>query len=220
MTKLFFGGFYLNRLTLPNISFLCCTVNKTMEQIQDLIQAGKIAEAIREAEAKLSQLPPSDFQRVIGKDLLHLQPALTSFLNYFYEAMTVEEELEIKALYIEMNSFTTQYQRWFLHVLAYESLYDRDNLDWLTDFSGESEKSLTITGYEALQEANEKYMQSEGYRDDGLRQACELQEFLVILRVQELVKHTVTANKGKLAWAALPVFVSAHDYEDLMFVAR
>jgi hypothetical protein len=191
-----------------------------MEHIQDLIQAGKIEEAIRETEAKLSQLPPSDFQQVIGKDLLHLQPALTSFLNYFYEAMTVEEELEIKAMYVEMNSFTTQYQRWFLHVLAYESLHSRDNLDWLTDFSGESEKTLTITGYEALQKANETYMQSEGYRDDQQRQACELHEYLVILRVQELVRHTITANKGKAAWADVPVFACAHDYEDLMFIVK
>lgn len=191
-----------------------------MEQIQDLIQAGKIEEAIRATEAKLSQLPQSDFHEVIGKDLLHLQPALTSFLNNFYETMTVDEELDMKAIYIEMNSFTVQYQRWFLHALAYESLYNLDNLDWLTDFSGESEKSLTITGYEALQKANEKYMQSEGYRDDQQREACELHEYLVILRVQELVKHTVTANKGKSAWAALPVFVSAHDYEDLMFIVK
>lgn len=190
-----------------------------MEQIQHLIQAGKIEEAIRETEAKLSQLPQSDFHQVIGKDLLHLQAPLTSFLNGFYEAM-VKEELEIKALYVEMNSFTTQYQRWFLHVLAYESQHSPDNLDWLTDFSGESEKSLTITGYEALQEANEKYMRSEGYRDDHLRQACELHEYLVILRVQELVRHTVTANKGKSAWTAVPVFVSAHDYEDLMFIVK
>jgi hypothetical protein len=191
-----------------------------MEQIQDLIQAGKIEEAIKKTEAKLSQLPASDFHQVIGKDLLHLQPALTSFLNYFYEEMKEKEALEIQALYVEMNSFTTQYQRWFLHLLAYESLHSRDNLNWLTDFDGESEKNLTITGYEALQEANEKYMQSEGYRNDQLREACELHEYLVILRVQELVKHTVTANKGKAAWADLPVFVSAHDYEDLMLIVQ
>ena len=191
-----------------------------MEQIQELIQAGKIAEAIRETEAKLSQLPASDFQQVIGKDLLHLQPALTQFLDYFYEAMTVEEELEIKAMYVEMNSFTTQYERWFLHALAYESIPRLGDLSWLTDFSGESEKTFTITGYEALQKANEKYMKSEGYRDDQLRQACELHEYLVILRVQELVKHTLTANKGKAAWADVPVFVSAHDYEDLMLIVQ
>ncbi|RPE12007.1 hypothetical protein EGT74_00170 [Chitinophaga lutea] len=191
-----------------------------MEHIQDLLRAGQIAEAIRETETKLGLLPSSDFHGVIGKDLLHLQPALTSFLNHFYTDMKEEEELDMKAMYIEMNSFTIQYDRWFLHVLGYESLSDRDNLDWLTDFSGESEKSLVITGYEALQEANKKYMQSEGYRNDDLRQACELQELLVILRVQELVSHTVTAGKGKFPWADLPVFVAAHDYEDLMFITK
>lgn len=191
-----------------------------MEHIQDLIQAGNIEEAIRETEAKLRQLPQSDFQQVIGKDLLHLQPSLTSFLSSFYEDMTDKEELTIRALYVEMNSFTTQYQRWFIHLLAYETLHSRDNLDWLADFSGESEKSLTITGYESLQEANQKYMQSEGYRDDQLREACELHEYLVILRLQELVMHTVAANKGKAPWTAVPVLVSAHDYEDLMFIMQ
>ncbi|WP_109699471.1 hypothetical protein [Chitinophaga deserti] len=191
-----------------------------MQQIQDLIQAGQIETAIRETEAALSQLPASVFHQVIGKDLLHLQPPLTAFLNHFYAAMTEEEEIDIKAIYVEMNSFTTQYDRWLLHLLAYESVANRDNLDWLTDFAGESEKTLTITGFEALQEANKNYMQSEGYRDDQLRQSCELQEYLVILRLQELVKHTVNANKGKAPWANVPVFVSAHDYEDFIYIIQ
>lgn len=191
-----------------------------MQQIQELIQSGQIETAIRETETKLGQLPSSDFHSVIGKDLLHLQAPLTGYFNYFYAAMTEEEELDIKALYLEMNSFTTHYDRWFLHLLAYESVMNRDNLDWLADFSGESEKTLTVTGFEALQEANKKYMQTEGYRNDQLREACELQEYLIILRVQELVKQTLGANRGKAAWADLPVFVGAHDYEDLLFVMQ
>lgn len=191
-----------------------------MEQIQDLIQAGKIEEAIRETETKLSQLPRTEFHQIIGNDLLHLQPKLALFLDNFYEAMTVDEELDVKAIYVEMNSFTTQYDRWHIQLLAYDSQHSRDNLDWLTDFSGESEKSMTITGYESLQEANQSYMQSEGYRDNDLRQACELHEYLVVLRFQELVKHTVTAHKGKALWASIPMFASAHDYEDLMYIAK
>ncbi|WP_295122696.1 hypothetical protein [uncultured Chitinophaga sp.] len=42
--------------------------------------------------------------------------------------------------------------------------------------------------------------------------------YLIILRVQELVMHTITANKGKAPWADVPVFVGAHDYENLIFV--
>lgn len=204
-----------NPAHLPNIPFLC-----SMLQIQDLIQAGQIETAIRETETSLAQLSPSDFHNIIGKDLLHLQGPLTAYFNYFHTVMTEEEELDIKAMYLEMNSFTTHYDRWFLHLLAYESIMNRDTLDWLTDFSGESEKTLTITGFEALQETNKKYMQTEGYRDDQLRQACELQEYLIILRVHELVKQTVNANKGKAAWADVPVFVGAHDYEDLIFVVQ
>lgn len=165
-------------------------------------------------------MPASPFQEVIGKDLLHLQQPLTAFLNHFYTAMTEEEEIEVKAIYVEINSFTTQFDRWFLHLLAYESVASRDNLDWLTDFSGESEKSLTITGYEELQAMNKQYMETESYRNDQLRQSCELQEYLVILRVQELVQHTVNANKGKAPWAGVPMFVAAHDYEDLMFITQ
>ncbi|KAA2242715.1 hypothetical protein F0L74_09310 [Chitinophaga agrisoli] len=190
-----------------------------MEHIQELIQAGNIDEAIRQTEAKLSQLPPTDFHQVIGKDLLHHASSLGAFLSIFYDIQTKEEELDIKAIYVELNSFTTQFDRWFLHLLGYESLFSRDNLDWLTDFSAESDKSITITGYEALQEANKRYMQSEGYRDDLLREACELHEYLVILRLHQLVQHTVAAHKDS-AWAAVTVFAAAHDYEDLMYTAK
>jgi hypothetical protein len=191
-----------------------------MEQIESLIQAGKIEEAIQETEAKLSQLPQTDFHQVIGKGLLHLQPVLVKFLNDYYESVEADEQLDIKAIYVEMNSFSTQYDRWFIELFSYDSQHSKDNLDWLKDFSGESEKSMTITGYESLQEANQRYMQSEGYRDNDIRQACELHEHLVILRLQELVKQTIAANKGKAAWASVPVFVSAHDFEDLMYVAK
>jgi len=189
-----------------------------MEQIQDLIQAGNIEEAIRQTEAALSQLPQTDFHEIIGKDLLHLEPSLKKFLNNFYEVTTGEEELPIKAIYVEMNSFTTQYERWFLHLLAYDVPRNPGNADWLKEFSAESEKSITITGYEKLQEANKQYMQSEGYRIDDLRQACELHEYLVVLRMQELVMQAVYAEKGKAAWASLPIFAAAHDYEDLMLI--
>lgn len=191
-----------------------------MQQIQDLIQAGQIEAAIRETETRLGELPVSDFHAIIGKDLLQLKAPLTAYLNYVYTIMKEDEELEIKALYLEMNSFTIQYDQWFLHVLAYESLNGRDNPDWLANFSGESQKTLTITGFETLQAANKKFMETEGYRDDQLRQACELQEHLVILRVQELAIQTINDNKGKAPWGNIPMFVGAHDYEDLIFMIK
>ncbi|UYQ91225.1 hypothetical protein MKQ68_14105 [Chitinophaga horti] len=191
-----------------------------MQQIEDLIHSGQIKAAIREAEAKLGQLPASDFQSVIGKDLLHLQASLTAYFNYFYAVATEEEEVDVKALYLEMNSFSTQYDRWFLHLLAYESLMNRANLEWLADFSAEAEKTFTITGFESLQQTNKQYMQTEGYRNDQLREACELHEYLVILRMYELAMQTISANKGKAAWADVPLFIGAHDYEDLIFVVQ
>ena len=191
-----------------------------MEQIESLIQAGQIEEAIKQAETALSELPQTDFHKVIGKDLLHLQPILTKFFTNFYETILEEEETEMKAIYVEMNSFSVQYEHWFVHLLSYDTRPDTGNTDWLQEFTGESEKNLTITGYEALQEANAQYMKTEGYRDNERRQACELHEYLVILRLQELVKHTVASQKGKAAWASVPVFVTAHDFEDLMYVVE
>jgi hypothetical protein len=191
-----------------------------MEQIESLIQTGKIEEAIHETEARLGQLPQTDFHQVIGKGLLHLQPVLVKFFNEFYKTVEEDEQLDIKAIYVEMNNFSTEFERWSIQLFSYDSQHSRDNLDWLKDFSEESETSMTITGFESLQEANQRYMQSEGYRNNDLRQACELHEYLVILRLQELVKQTVAAHKGKAAWASVPVFVSAHDFEDLMYVAK
>jgi len=191
-----------------------------MEQIQRLIQAGKIEEAIQQTETALKALPETDFHQVIGKNLLHLQSGLVKFLNNFYETITDDGSSDTKAIYVEMNSFSTQYDRWFIHLLSYDALHSMDSLDWLQEFTEESEKNFVITGFESLQEANQRYMQSEGYRDNNVRQACELHEYLVVLRLQELVKHTLTAQTGKAAWASIPLFVTAHDFEDLIYVAK
>jgi hypothetical protein len=189
-----------------------------MDKLVDWIRAGQIDAAIRYTEDKLAELPETPFHQVIGKDLLHLQPILGQFLNSFYKAMKEEEELDIKAILCEMNAFTINYEHWFIDLFAYETVEEEDTLNWLAEFDGQSEKSMSITGFEALQEANREYMKTEGYRDDNLRAACELHEYLVILRLYQLFKQTVTEHKNRAAWAGIPMFVSAHDYEDMIFI--
>lgn len=189
-----------------------------MEKIGDWIRAGQIDAAIQYTENKLAELPETGFHQIIGKDLLHLQPILGQFLNSFYKAMTEEEELEVKAIFCEMNAFTVNYEHWFLDLYAYETVEEEDTLNWLAEYDGQSEKSLTITGFEALQEANKEYMKTEGYRDDNRRAACDLHEYLVILRLHQLFKITVQQHKNKAAWAGIPFFVTAHDYEDMIYV--
>lgn len=189
-----------------------------MENIGDWIRAGKIDAAIQYTEGKLAELAKTDFHQIIGKDLLHLQPILGQFLNNFYKTMTEDEELDIKAIYCEMNAFTVNYDLWCLDLYAYETVEDEDTLNWLATYDGQSEKSLTITGFEDLQLANKEYMKNEGYRDDNQRAACELHEALVILRLHQLFKRTVEQHKNKADWAGIPMFVSAQDYEDMIYV--
>ncbi|MRG44150.1 hypothetical protein GFS24_03445 [Chitinophaga sp. SYP-B3965] len=189
-----------------------------MDKIVDWVRAGQIDAAIQYTENKLAELPETGFHQIIGKDLLHLQPILGQFLHSFFKSMREEEELDIKAVFCEMNAFTVNYDLWFLDLFAYETVEEEDTLNWLAEYDGQSEKSLTVTGFEALQEVNKAYMESEGYRDDNQQAACELHEYLVILRLQQLFKQTASQHKNKATWAGIPMFVTAHDYEDMIYV--
>jgi len=194
--------------------------HEAMDKITDWIRAGQIDAAIRYTEDKMAELPATPFHHVIGKDLLHLQPILGQFLNSFYKAMKEEEELDIKAILCQMNSFSINYDHWFLDLFAYETVEGTDTMSWLGEYDGQSEKSMSITGFEALQEVNKVYMETKAYRDDNLRAACELQEYLVVLRLYELFRKTVTEHKNRAAWAGISMIVAVTDYEDMIYVMK
>jgi hypothetical protein len=182
-----------------------------LEKLNELIVQNQINKAIDIAETTLSGLPNTDFHKIIGKDLLHLKDDLKIYIDDFYNK--AKDKIDVKAIYSEMNGFTINYDLWYIDMFAYKQCEGLDDTNWLAYFNFAADLMMSISGFEDLQTVYEDYMENEKYKDKALKKACEICEYLIILRLQELFQAVqFTAKNENLAWHAIPIFVTAHDY--------
>jgi hypothetical protein len=159
------------------------------DDVKGLVENNNIKQAIELAENELKKIPVTGFHKVIGRDFLHLKNDLIEFINYFYLQAT--KEIEVKAMYSEMNGFTINYDLWFLDLFAFETCGGLEDTDWLADFEFSIDQSMVLNGMEDIQAVYEDYMKNERWADENLETAMEICEIIIVLRLQELFKHSI-----------------------------
>lgn len=188
------------------------------DELNGYLLDNKLELAIEVAEKKLSELPTTEFHKIIGRNLKPLVENLINYINDFYSQS--EKQFEVKAIYSEMNGFTINYDLWFIDLFAYTKLGTLDDLDWLSEFEYSSSNSMIISGFEDLQAVYEEYMENEKWKDKALEKACEICELLIILRLQKLFKEAkIIATQRNLNWKDTTLFATAHDY-DMIYEVR
>ena len=188
------------------------------EELNKFLINNELDKAINLAERELSALPKTDFHKVIGRDLKSLSKGLVGYIDNFYKS--AQTEIDVKAMYSEMNGFTINYDLWFIDLFAFSQCEGLDDLDWLADYEVSSENSLVIKGFEDLQAVYQDYMENEKWSNHELEAACEICELLIILRLQELFKEAKKqAIVQNASWTNTPLLVTAHDY-DLIYEVR
>lgn len=198
------------------------------DKLYGLLESKKLDEAIALAEKKLIEIPTTDFQQILGRNLLHLTSGLASHIKAF-ENSTKDvlkkkqgfiknlfgsgREIKPAAYYCELNGFTINYDRWYINLFSFEN-YRLTDWDWLSDFYDSASDDLTITGFEDIQKVFQDVHENNRFEELNIKKAYEVCELLVILRLQELFREVYKTNKGD--WDNIPMFVTAHDY-DLIF---
>ncbi|SFC87820.1 hypothetical protein SAMN04487907_11110 [Zunongwangia mangrovi] len=195
------------------------------DKLSELLESKKLDEAIALAEQELKKIPTTDFHKIIDKNLLHLTSDLAKYINEF-DKSTKEvlrkkqgfiknlfgsgKEVKPAAYYCEMNGFTINYDRWFIDLFSFKN-YSLTDWEWLSDFYDSTANDLTITGFEDIQKAFEDIHENNRFEEPNIKQAYEVCELLVILRLQELFRETYMNEESE--WSKIPMFVTAHDYE-------
>ncbi|PKL86167.1 MAG: hypothetical protein CVV22_04560 [Ignavibacteriae bacterium HGW-Ignavibacteriae-1] len=181
-------------------------------RLNNYLIENKLDDAIQLAENQLKDIPKTDFHKILNRNLKHLAEPLTNFLTEFYQL--AEKEIEVKAIYSEMNGFTINTDLWFIDLFAFTELGTLDDLDWLSDFEISAEESMVISGFEDLQSVYENIEGNEVMTNRDLNNAYEVCELIIILRLQELFQESLKiAIKNDLTWKNIPLFVTAHDSE-------
>jgi hypothetical protein len=188
------------------------------EKLGELLMQDKVDEAISTAEAKLRQHTKTDFNKILGRDLLNLRDDFADYIDEFYTK--VNSRITVKAIYCEMNGFTINPDLWFVDLFAFDNFGGTEDFDWLADWEQEncSKQSFIISGYEDIQSVYESYMEKESWKNEVESTGHGICELLVVLRLQELMKATFKLGRQKgQRWTTVPVLVTAHDYYDMVY---
>ena len=117
-------------------------------------------------------------------------------------------------MYLEMNGFTINPDRWYFDGFAYETAGNTRELEWLAHWDADTENDqFTLTGMELVQEAFARHYCDEN-QPLSVKMAAELADHLVNARFMQLIAaaHENAKRKCK-ALDGLPILATAHDWD-------
>ena len=168
-----------------------------------------VSGAVKFLEERLAQANVSRFKGLLGKRFTNEPRAILSAINEFIVA--AGSEFDLKAVYLEMNGFDINPDRWFFDFFGFDHYTDdRDDVDWLCEWNPVDWPEVTLTGLESVQADFAWYMNEEMYNDEKFERAEEVAVLLVMCKFVSLIE-------GALASGArakpIPVFATAHDFD-------
>ncbi len=181
---------------------------------------GELGKYVKDGEALLRAVTPTtSFHAMLGRHYLAQTESAAEWLMSVYDEAA--ESIRVKALYVEMNRFDINPDRWYLEAYAlsmppgrlFEDLWGN-----LGEYEVFSENEFTLTGTEDLQEAYADAGRTirarvPGAGDNGTTFETMGITFEVITsRMQELVAaaHRLADRRGH-AVGRVRVFANAHD---------
>ena len=122
---------------------------------------------------------------------------------------------EVKTIYLEMNGFDINPDRWYFDLFGYKTLPEEDDdiLDWLSDWQSPDFQDVTLTGLESIQELFEQYEEENSdlnldEQDKDLEYNHELATLMVMAMFCKLIDESLGNSKLNLH-----VYATAHDFD-------
>jgi len=106
------------------------------------------------ATDRFASLPDSHFTNSPIAVLQHIKSLVTACQTQF----------DVRAVYLEMNGFDINYDRWHFDSFAYTEYSDEpEDMDWLCDWTSPDWEQFALTGLEQTQEDFRWYMENKIY---------------------------------------------------------
>ena len=178
------------------------TVNSQL-QSNDIDGAANYLESRLRASAKdrFISLADSHFTNMPRDVLQHVKEFVATCQNQF----------DLRAVYLEMNGFDINYDRWYLDSFGYsEYSEDPDDMDWICEWTSPDWKQFTLTGLEQTQDDFRWYMENKIYDRKTHGAEKEIATLLVMVRFVQLIRSSL--DVGPMT-AAIPLLATAHDFD-------
>lgn len=180
-----------------------------VQQFEPSLHEGNLERCTEHVRDALLNLPDSPFHVATELDFTN-DPATVA--RHFDEFLAQESaKFDIKAVYTETNGFDINPDRWYFDMFAYEGYAGLGDLDWLSEWTSESNQDMTLTGMEALQSIYD----SDSFSDREYSTAADFASLFVVIRFQALVGRSAPLMER----LKCPLLATSHDY-DLIFEYR
>lgn len=182
-------------------------------EIGELIDNGRLDSAIRRLEACLASCECDRFKSLLQNDLTNSPITVADHIDRFIAYC--EESDPIEAIYLEMNGFDINVDRWYFDSFGYRRYIDTpDALEWLPywdfEWAAGPFETIDLTGLEELQSDYDWYSNKQGHEDSIARTAADIATPLVMCRFARLIERAIATRKiEKHLW----ILASAHDFD-------
>jgi hypothetical protein len=178
-------------------------------QVEQKVQESDISGAIHYLEVQLQGEKHDEFKGLIGITFANSPESVLDEINAFIRFC--DKDFDIKAVYLEMNGFDINYDRWFFDFFGY-SRYSDDptDLDWLCDWQSGRWPYVELTGLEAIQENFAWYHEKRIWKNRDYERIYEIATLLVMVKYVSLIQTSL--RSGDLI-KPIPVLATAHDFD-------
>jgi hypothetical protein len=148
--------------------------------------------AIKFLEERLAKEKGVRFKSLLGKGFTNTPRSILASINKFIDACS--KKFAIKAVYLEMNGFDINPDRWYFDSFGYTN-YDPRDLEWLCYWqSGRHWPQVTLKGLEVVQADFEWYEANEICEDKRFDRAHELAVLLVMCKFVSLIDSALASG--------------------------
>ena len=179
------------------------------ERVGAFVGAGQLDFAAQFLESTLITCTSQRFRGLIGHSFSNSPSEIAKAIDSFVRECG--KTFDVQAIYLEMNGFDINPDRWYFDFFGYTKFSDDPNdLGWLGDWVSDDWPAVTLTGFEAVQSDFDWYSNHQGYKDPLAKEAAECATLLVMIRYVSLIEAAVKASSIQ---KGLPIFATAHDFD-------
>lgn len=179
------------------------------QAVADSFRQSDIDGAARLLETTLISLEADHFAGLVGLSFTNRPRSILDELNKFIQRC--EQKFPAKAIYLEMNAFDINYDRWYFDLFGYSSCTeDPEDLEWLCSWQSTPWPKVALTGLKAVQADFAWYEKNEMWQDTKHAHIHEIATLLVMVRFLALIQAAV--KSGPLI-KPIPILAAVHDFD-------
>jgi hypothetical protein len=180
--------------------------------VHECFKSNNVDGAIALLESFILSHDSDKFSCLIGASFRSPNVSVIKELNRFIEANG--KQFDVKAIYLEMNGFDINYDRWYFDLFAYSNYSpDFDEIEWLCEWQSSPWPEIELSGMTSAQQAFAWYHEQRIWKSrPEFKPIYEAAMLLVMAKFVAFVGSILMANS---LVKSIPVLVTAHGFESV-----